>query len=380
MDTSATYTQEYSPRDGTLFAAFELSWKGWRLAFTTGLGQAPRLRGIGSGDLAALERELTLAKRRFRLAEGAPVMSCYEAGRDGFWLHRYLMSQGIHNHVVDSASIEVNRRQRRIKTDRLDAGKLVTMLVRSHAGDDRVWRVVCVPPVEAEDGRQLQRELESLKQDRTRYINRLKGLLATQGVRIGVDRGFLQRLESVCLWDGSPLPPLLKARLAREYERLQFVQAQIREVERERKKLLEDTGRPEVQMVRGLMRLKSIGVETASTLVVEFFGWRSFRSRRQVAALAGLTPTASSSGETSRELGISKSGNRRLRWMMIELAWGWLRYQPNSDLSRWYQRRFGGGGPRMRRIGIVALARRLLVDVWKYLDQGVIPQGAEFKA
>ena len=371
---------EHSTFHPTLYLAFELGNKKWKLGFTIGLGQSPRRRTIAAGDLVTLQREIRLAKKRFGLPQTAQVMSCYEAGRDGFWLHRYLVSEDIENLVVDSASIEVNRRAKRAKTDRLDVGKLLTMLIRYDYGEKKVWSVVHVPSVEAEDKRHLHRQLGTLKTDRTRHINRIKGLLVGQGVRIPVRADFLERLETVRLWDGSPLPPGLRSRLEREYAGLQFVNQQIKELEAERREMIRTADDPSVEQVRVLMRLRGIGENSAWLFVMEFFGWREFRNRRQVGALAGLTPTPYQSGDESQEQGISKAGNRPIRAMAIEIAWGWLRHQPHSELSLWYQRRFGHGSKRLRKIGIVALARKLLVAFWRYLEYGEIPAGAQLKA
>ena len=307
-------------------------------------------------------------------------MSCYEAGRDGFWIHRYLMEQGIENLVVDAASIEVPRRAKRAKTDRLDVGKLLTMLIRYDCGEKKVWSVVNVPSVESEDNRHLHRELTTLKRDRTRHINRIKGVLMGQGVRLPVKGDFLKQIEEVRLWDGSPLPRGLRARVEREYGGLRFVEEQIKELEAERKELIRTSDDPSVEMVRQLMRLRGIGENSSWVFVMEFFGWRRFRNRREIGALAGLAPTPYQSGDETREQGISKAGNRSIRAMAIEIAWGWLRYQPDSDLSRWFNRRFGQGSKRMRKIGIVALARKLLIALWRYVEFGEIPAGAQLKA
>jgi transposase len=364
----------------SLYLAFELGNKQWKLGFTVGAGQRPRVRSVEAGDLAALEWEMVRAKKRFDLAETAPVLSCYEAGRDGFWLHRYLVASGIENLVVDSASIEVNRRARRTKTDRLDVGKLVSMLIRYHGGERKVWSVVHVPSVAAEDKRHLHRQLATLKADRTRHINRIKGLLAGQGVRLAVRGDFLEALERIRLWDGSPLPPGLRSRLEREYACLQFVNQQIQAVEAERSQALRTSDDPSVEQVRQLLRLRAIGENSAWLFVMEFFGWREFRNRREVGSLAGLTSTPFQSGDEAREQGISKAGNRPIRAMATEIAWSWLRYQPQSELSAWYWKRFGHGSKRMRKIGIVALARKLLIAFWRYLAFGELPAGAQLKA
>jgi transposase len=362
-----------------LYVAFELSAAKWKLGFSTGLGQHPRRRTVDAGDLLALRQEVETAKRRFGLAVDAPVKSCYEAGRDGFWLHRYLLEQEIENLVVDSSSIEVDRRAKRAKTDRIDVGKLLNMLIRYHNGEEKVWRVVHVPSVEAEDMRHLHRQLRTLKVDRTRYICCIKGLLATQGLSVPIHVEFLDTLAAARLWDGSLLPPGLRARVEREYASLRYVEQQIKELETERDELLETSKHPSIEKVRQLMRLRAIGPNSAWLFVMEFFGWRQFRNRREVGGLSGLTPTPHQSGEESREQGISKAGNRPVRAMAIEIAWCWLRYQPDSELSLWFYKNFGHGGKRMRKVGIVALARKLLVALWRYLETGEIPAGAQLK-
>lgn len=369
-----THRMEHNPLSA-LYLAFELGNKKWRLGFTIGLGQRPRERTIMAGDLVAFQEEIRLAKKRFGLPQTARVMSCYEAGRDGFWLHRYLLSKDIENLVVDSASIEVNRRAKRAKTDRLDVAKLLTMLVRYDYGEKKVWSVVHAPSPEAEDKRHLHRQLTTRKVDRTRHTSRIKGLLVGQGVRMPVGADFLESLDKVRLWDGSALPKGLRSRLEREYACLQFVNQQIKDLETGRTEAIRTSDDPSVEKVRQLMRLRGIGDNSAWLFVMEFFGWREFRNRRQVGGLSGLTSTPYQSGDESQEQGIDKAGNCPVRTMAVEIAWGWLRYQPQSELSRWYQRRFGHGGKRMRKIGIVALARKLLVAFWRYLEYGEIPAG-----
>ncbi len=364
---------------GKLYLALELSQAEWKLGFTIGLGQAPRLRILKARNLEGLKREIEQAKERFGLAKEVAVVSCYEAGRDGFWLHRYLETNGVSNAVVDSASIEVNRRFRRVKTDRLDVGKLLNMLVRYHQGEAKVWSVVHVPGVAEEDQRQLHRELMALKRERTHHINRMKGVLASQGLVLEVKTDFLEWLEVVRLWDGSPIPPELQALLVREHERLQLVREQVYQIEIVRKEILRSSSDPAIEQVRRLLRLKGIGVNSAWVYVMEFFSWRAFRNRRELGSLAGLTPTPYQSGESARERGISKAGNRPVRAMAIEIAWCWLRNQPDSQLSHWYHRRFAKGSSRVRRIGIVALARKLLIALWRYLEYGVLPEGAQLK-
>jgi len=364
---------------GTLYLAFELGQQKWVLGFTVGLGQKPRKRTVAAGDLIVLEHEIALAEKRFGLLPTARVLSCYEAGRDGFWLHRYLLAQSIENLVVDSASIEVNRRAKRAKTDRLDVGKLVTMLARYDGGEKKVWSVVHVPSVEAEDARHLHRELMALKRDRTRHINRIKGLLAGQGVRLNVGADLVSQLDQVRLWDGMRLPPGVRARVEREFAGWQFVHQNVLELEAERAELLRTSSEPSVELVRRLLRLCGIGDNSAWLYVMEFFSWREFRNRRQVGGLAGLAATPYDSGDQSRDQGISKAGNSPVRSMAIEIAWGWIRHQPDSELTHWFDERFGHSGKRLIKIGIVALARKLLIALWRYLETGEIPAGARLK-
>jgi len=380
MKTATTRRAKSNGKRGCLFLAFELGEGSWKLGFTTGAGQRPRVRTIEAKDVAVVLSEIERAKARFGLGKSTRVSSCYEAGRDGFWLHRCLLHHGVENIVVDSSSIEVKRRSRRAKTDRLDVGKLLAMLLRYEGGERSVWSVVHVPTVEEEDRRQLHRELMAVKRDRTRVTNRIKGLLANQGVKVETSAGFLERVDAIRLWDGSSLPAALRVRLDREWAKVELLTAQIKELESEREQLLKTSTDAAVESVRQLMLLRGIGVNSAWLYVMEFFSWRGFRNRGEIGALAGLTPTPFQSGVTNREQGIGKAGNRQVRAMAIEIAWGWLRFQPGSALSCWYQERFGGGGSRIRRIGIVALARRLLVELWRYLETGALPEGAELKA
>lgn len=375
----ATYSHHRSNINGVLLVAFELGWTSWRLAFGTGIGNKTLQKTVPARDLGALTRELKRARTRFGLADGTKVVSCYEAGRDGFWLHRYLEEAGIRNHVVDSSSIEVNRRQRRAKSDRLDAAKLLTMLMRYEAGERGVWSVVNAPGIRDETARHLHRELMTLKKDRARHGNRIKGWLAGCGLKVEVDKRLLEVIPTLRLWDGSSVPCELQRRIERELARWQLADRQIRDVENERARIIRNSPAANVAKVRQLEQLRGIGPNSAWLYVMEFFGWREIRNRRQLGSLAGLTPTPHDSGDMRREQGISKAGNRRIRAMAIEIAWGWLRFQPDSDLSRWYQRRFGEGSTRLRKIGIVALARKLLIKLWQYLETGAIPEGALLK-
>jgi transposase len=380
MPTAATRSIVFVP---TLHLALDLGNRLWKLAFATSIAYMPRLRTVPARDLAALEREIAAAKARFGLPADAPVVSCYEAGRDGFWVHRALSALGVQSLVVDSASINENRRKRRAKSDRLDATALVRLLLRHQAGERGVWSVVHVPSVEEEDRRHLHRELFTLTRERTRQVNRIKGLLALHGVVLPRLRGLPTTPAAVRDWSGAPLPAGLTARLGREWTRLRATQRDLLALRRERRRLLAETdpaADPAVDMVQRLFALRGIGEVSAWLYTTEFFSWRQFRNRRQVGGLAGLAATPRESGDTHEELGISKAGNAMIRALAIELAWSWVRRQPASALTRWYRRRFAAGGPRQRRIGIVAVARRLLIALWRYLETGIVPEGAVLKA
>jgi transposase len=343
------------------------------------MGKRPRERTLKACDIDGLADEMRRARRRFGLRQDAQVVCCYEAGREGFWLHRWLVSEGIENRVVDSASIEVNRRKRRVKADRLDGKKLLRMLMRYEAGEKDVWSVVRVPSIEAEDARHLHRELTTLKRARVRVTNRIKGLLATQGVRLQLREDFVERIDEIRLWDGSRLPPRLRDRLQRAWERRTWLSEGILHLERNRRELLRLSTADDVEQVRQLLLLGGIGENSAWVFVTEFFGWRRFNNRREVAGLAGVTPANYQSGATSHDQGISKAGNRHVRHMAVQVAWAWLRHQPDSALSRWYNRKYGAGSSSLRKTGIVALARRLLIELWRYLETGAIPEGATLK-
>lgn len=380
-----TTQQQFIESSSILYMAFELSNKKWKLGFSIGLGQKVRIRTIDSGDLTALKSEIQMARKRFHLPEKTPVMSCYEAGRDGFWIHRFLTSIGIRNLVVDSASIEVNRRKRRAKADKLDVHSLVRMLIRSSYGEQKIWSVVHVPSVEEEDRRQLHREMSTLEKERKRTNNRIRGLLATQGIRI---KGRLdlsgKRLDGLRMWDKRPLGRGLIDRIRREWDHVVFITERILELTRERQRALRQKepseDHPDIEKIRQLQELKAIGPVGAWVLTREFFGWREFKNRRQVGSLSGLVSTHYQSGDKDVELGISKAGIVPVRQIAVELAWGWIRYQPRSKLTRWYNKRFADSGKTARKIGIVAVARRLLIELWRYLETGALPEGAELKA
>jgi len=357
---TTTRTNESTAPTGGLLLAFELGQRSWKLGFTVGMGQRPRIRQIPAGAVSALVTEIERAKKRLGLSSDAPVTSCYEAGRDGFWLHRYLVAHGVTNHVVDSSSIEVNRRARRAKTDHLDLAGLL-------------------PTVAEEDARHLSRTLEALTQDRTRLMSRLNSLLTTQGVSLPIDAKFLHRLEAAHLWDGTPLPPGLQERLTRTWTPLQEVDGQIHDLRALRLTRPEHLTPATSHALTQLLTMRAIGPIGASVLATEIFGWRRIRNGRELGALVGLVPAPYQSGETDYDQGITRAGNAHVRRVIVQLAWGWIRHQPDSALTRWYQQRFGAGGKRLRKIGIVALARKLLIALWRYLETGVVPDGAQLK-
>jgi len=358
-----------------LYVAFELSKKEWKLAMTSGFGVQPWLRTVASRDWPGVERGIARGRARFGLSATAPVVSCYEAGRDGFWIHRALVARGIQNRVVDSASIEVNRRARRAKTDRLDALKLVMMLVRVCAGETRVWSEVHVPTVAAEAARQVSRERTALTQDQTRLVNQMRGWLATWGATLP-SRRREPWWTTVRDWAGAALPAEVQARLARAEVRLQALEAQIAALDAQQHAAR--TTAPAASPLRQLVQLKGVATTGASVLLDEGLVWRAFRNRRQIGGLLGFAPTPYDSGETAREQGISRAGNARLQAVSIQLAWNWVRWQPQSALTRWYQVNFGQG-KRARRIGIVAVARKLVIALWRYVTRGVLPEGAILK-
>jgi transposase len=367
----------------TLVLAFELGERTWVLGFGVGAGPV-RVQQVPARDLAAVWRAIEGAKRKYQLPATAGVRSCYEAGRDGFWLHRALVAGGVRNEVIDSSSIEVARRARQAKTDRLDVRRLVG-LVRRALGGERAYRVVRVPSVLEEDRRQLHRELRTAKRDRGRVTNRVGSLLVTHGVaqRFSVHASVATVTAQVgtCRqWTGEPLPPGVCARLVREWETVVALTARIAAIEREQARLLRTSSDPAVAMVRQLMQLRAIGRTSAWLWTMEAFAWRDFQNRRELGSFAGLTGTPWRSGTQVQEQGLSGGGHAEVRTLSIEIAWAWRRWQPHSALAQWYECRFGGGSARLRRIGIVALARKLLIALWRYVTTGVIPAGAQLKA
>jgi transposase len=353
--------------------AFELGAKQWKVAMAPTVGSSPWIRDLRAGAWATLDGLLVEGRRRFGLPKDAPVVSCYEAGRDGFWIHRALVARGVENRIVDSASIEVNRRARRRKTDRIDAVKLVMMLMRAAEGERHVWSEVRVPTASDEAARVVSRERTQLVQERTRLINQMRGWLATWGCTLPSRRpeGWWTTVRD---WAGEVLPSTLQARLARAQARVQLVTTHLTALEAQQQARV--TADP---VASRLARLKGLAPTSVSVLLQEGLVWRQFRNRRQVGGFGGYTAVPFQSGDTDHTLGIDRAGNRRLRTISLQLAWQWVRWQPASALTQWYLRRFGDGARRQRLTGIVAVARKLLITLWRYATRNEEPAGAIFK-
>lgn len=367
-----------SQQSKSLFMAMELSKKKWKLAF--GDGSREREIVMAAGAIPAFLCEIEKAKAKLGLPADAPVIAGFEAGRDGFWISRMLKKLGIENYVMDPSSIEVSRQAKRRKTDRLDAKKLLSVLLRRERhGDRRSFAAVRVPSEEQEADLRLHRERERLVKERTGHQARIRSLLMLHGIQIQNPAKVV--LESLLDWDGKPLTKAWVNELRHEQQRLLMAHDRIKTIEQEQIAALDDPKTPALIKVKKLYRLRAVGIQSAWVLSLECFGWRIFQNRKQVGAFAGLTGTPYDSGETTREQGISKAGNWRVRRTMIELAWSWVRWQPNSALSRWFVDRFvRGNDRRSKRKGIVALARKLLVALWKYVEQDIVPEGAIFCA
>jgi len=368
-----------------IFVSIELSKKSWLTGIHTPLADKIGLHKLEAGDSAGLLALIHRITEKVVRATGKPVKvrSCYEAGYDGFWLHRILDEAGIINHVIDPASIRVNRRARRAKTDRIDAIGMLRALMAFQRGEDQVFSVVQVPSIEREDARRVHRERERLIKERIQHVNRIKGLLATQGIYdyepLRCHR--IDQFGALKTAMGTAIPRHLRNEIMRHLQRLELVLEMIGVVEAERDAVVkgETADNESGRKIKQLVTLKAIGPQFATVLVGEVFH-KEFANRRQLASYAGLTPSPFNSGSLVREQGISKAGNPRARTTMIEMAWLWLRYQPNSALSQWFRERVGKGAGRIKRIAIVALARKLLIALWRFLETGLIPDGVEMKA
>ncbi len=373
--TDAPATTEYA----TVYVAFELSKANWKLGVMLPGSEKMSRYMITGGDLAALTERLAAARTKAaRCGKPVRIVSCYEAGFDGHWLHRWLTDQGVINHEIDPASIQVNRRMRRAKTDRIDLEQLMRTLLAYLRGEPRVCSVVHVPTVEDEDRKRRNRERDYLVDERTAHTNRLNGLLHAQGIRdaMPMKPGFIGSLASLRTGDGRPLPEKLKEEIVREHQRLCLLNQQLKALEGSSRAELRaaQPGSREAKSVM-LAQLKGIAMVGGQGLVNEVF-YRSFDNRRQVGSYIGLTGTPYNSGASVRDQGISKAGNRRARELAIELAWLWIRHQPGSDLTRWFHERVRDLKGRPRRVAIVAVARKLMVALWRYLETGVVPTGA----
>jgi transposase len=354
----------------TVYVAIELSKKTWVLGIAHPDRDRPSIHRVSGGNIAELVSRLRVAARNNRR-----ILVCYEAGYDGFWLARALAKMGIECRVLDPASIQVNRRARRVKTDRIDVLALLRALIATDRGERHVCAIVRVPSVEEEDARRAHRERQRLVRERTGHINRIKGLLFAQGIRDIKPKLRRTRIDFAALEtaEGHPLPDRLRRELEREYARLSLIATQLREVEKERDTA--DAQDPVVEQRRQLLvALHGVGATSAAILAREVFA-RSFASRRQLGSYLGLTPSAYDSGSTTRCQGISKAGNSWARRILIEVAWLWQKYQPASPLSIWYIQRTAGQSSRIRRIMLIALARKLAISLWRYVETGLVPEG-----
>lgn len=394
MSNSALIAPAAGAEIATLFVAFELSKSTWLIGlYAPELGKTISRHKVDGGDVDAALALVATAKRRLEnLGRPARVVSAYEAGYDGFWLHRRLTAAGIENRVIDAASIPVDRRSRRAKTDRIDLELLIRMLLALERGETRICRVVRVPSPAEEDAKRQHRERAALVAERTAHSNRITGILMTLGIRDVHPRrrDFVARLNDLVTANGEPLAPHTKHALAREHERLSLAERQIKEIEGAQaaamraaakapgKREGDAAGRSAAQAAE-LVRFKGIGQTGAVPLCREVF-YRQFDNRRELAGYFGLTPSPHNSGSMRVDQGISKAGNRRARTLAIEIAWLWVRHQPGSALTKWFLQRAGDAKGRIRRIAIVALARKLMVALWRYLTTGLIPEGAVMSA
>lgn len=371
------------PSENTVHIAIELSVSSWVVAARLPGIDKSRLHRLAGGDTAALLRTIgdLRAQASAKLGSVAEVACCFEAGRDGFWLHRLLTADGIAAYVLEPTSILVNRRARRAKTDRLDAEGMLRVLATWLAGDRQVCSMVRVPTPDEEDAKRPHREREQLVADRLRIENRIEALLFTQGIRGRPSlRSWERDAAALRTGDGRVLPPLLRTELDRLRRRLVLVLELIRELEAARADALEKAEAADTMVgkITALQRIRGIGENFAAVLTREVF-YRSFGNRRQLASYVGITPMPYQSGGMDRDRSISRAGNPRARTTMIQLAWLWLRYQPDSALATWFRTRVGQLQGRTRRIAIVAMSRKLLIALWRYVETGVVPNGVALR-
>jgi transposase len=366
--------------------ALELSKSTWVCAFAppeSGRASVHKMRACDVDRLLSI-LEMGRARAMREVSRSLEIVLCYEVGYDGFWLARLLMARGIRTVIFDPASFLKPRRGRLAKTDRLDAEEMTRILRSWLSGDHAIATAVRIPTVEEEDAKRIERERKNLVEERTRIGGRIKGLLALHGIWLSskrINKRLQGRLDMMLTGDGRRLPPFLRHDIERMIRHYEFICSQLAEVEADRKLALTDetSSFPHRDKVRRLAMLGSVGETTATVLVAEVFH-RTFETRRHLASFIGLAPSPYASGDVSRDRGINKAGTKLARQTLVELAWFWLRYQPNSKLSLWWHERFGGMGMRGRKVGIVALARKLAIALWRFVEQGVVPEGATLKA
>jgi len=365
-----------------ILVALELSNSLWLVGTRMPGAQKSHMHRIDAGDTAALLSLLSgLQSRQRAQVSRAPIAVCFEAGRDGFWLHRLLTAHNIPTYVVEPASILVNRRAKRAKTDRLDAEGMLRVLAAYLGGDNQICSMVHAPTPDEEDGKRVHREREYLVQERTRIENRISALLATQGIRSRPSlRSWERDMAALETGDGRKLPRHLAAELNRLRRRLVLVRDLICELDTERDEHLAATsGDTITTKVTALSGIYGIGDNFAAVLAREVF-YRHFGNRKQLASYVGLAPTPHQSGNVDKDRRIGRAGNARARKTLVQAAWLWLRYQPGSELAAWFRQRVGELKGRTRRIAIVALARKLLIALWRYTETGEIPAGTIFRA
>jgi transposase len=381
---ATTVSTPIADRISTIFVAIELSQKTWLVTAHSPDKDKISRHKLEGGDHAGLLALINRVRDRAARTLGAvpAVASCYEAGYDGFWLHRLLMVAGITNYVFDPSSIAVDQRARRVKTDRIDGERMLRTLMAYLRGEPRVVRIVQVPTPEQEDARRCTRERHRLIKEQTAHTNRIKALLRLHGFAVGNPRrrDWLTGLATQRDWQGQAVPPRILTEIEHEHARLMLLRKQLDALAQE--PAAADSTPAAAEMTRRseqLLRLKSLGPAFATTLTQEVF-YKDFRNRREVASYFGLAPSPWQSGGTDRDQGISKAGNPRARCSAVELSWLWLRHQPGSELSQWFRQRTLNASKRTKRIAIVALARKLMVALWRYLTTGLVPAGAVLKS
>ena len=374
--------QTHLDQDSTLIAVIEMSQSSWLVA-----GVVPGIERHPTKKLTPDEAALLRLLQRWRDEAGRAgqaitrITVAFEAGRDGFWLARWLRARGIEAHVIHSTSVAVSRDHRRPKTDRLDTELLKRAFLGWLRGEREHCSMAAVPTLDQEDAKRPNREREGLVGERTRIVNRMKSTLARLGVRHFKPtlRKAAERLSLLRTPEGTPVPPNTLAELRRDMARLHFVIAQIRQIEASRLEQLHcrATERNNVMVVL-LARVIGVGIETADMLVNEILS-RNLRDRRAVARYAGLTGSPDESGARRRQKGLAKAGSARVRRGMIQLAWRFLKFQKNSALAKWYAARTIDAGRGSRKIMVVALARKLLIALWKLVNTGEIPEGVALR-